>query len=166
MATVMNFVTRKDFIKPLLISVFSFSLLYLNGCSNQQCNNIPQRPVASEPPSPTPSDLDSTTTGTAGLTAMDKKSLGEEMGDGPQIQVSKPSGELQCGQSAGISIQDAAKELSKNKITVIESHSQPDGLMHMTVCGASTGKIHVFTIFKKNIKKAQRLGFKVLATHG
>ena len=81
--------------------------------------------------------------------------------DSPHVRIFKSTGEKQCGQSPGISIQDMTKVLTRHHIYVIESHTQPDGLMHMVLCGAPSGKIHVFTISRKDLKRALRLDFKV-----
>jgi hypothetical protein len=53
--------------------------------------------------------------------------------------------------------------LTSKRISVFEGHTQPDGKMHMELCGAPAGTIHVFSISKRDLKKAQKLGFKLLS---
>ena len=50
--------------------------------------------------------------------------------------------------------------LTKNKVVVMDAHTQNDGMMHAQVCGSPSGEIHVFSISKSQVKKAKALGFK------
>ena len=52
--------------------------------------------------------------------------------------------------------------LIRKKLTVFEATTQMDNLMHMALCGAPTGKIHVFTIPKNQLKRAVKFGLKLL----
>lgn len=149
-----------------------FGALFFVGCAHDRmCNNVPQRPTPTPsstpsedgsnapPPTPAPTQIDPADA------FNEQKTLSDGGIDGPQVQVFKSSGEKQCAPNTAISIEAMGRVLTRQKIRVLESHSQPDGLMHMAVCGASTGKIHVFTIVKKQSKAAQKLGFKLLTLH-
>ena len=76
------------------------------------------------------------------------------------IQIYKPTGELQCQPGSGLSIEKNQSLLTKANITIMESSTQNDGLMHMSVCGTPKGQIHVFKIPAKFKGKALKLGFK------
>jgi hypothetical protein len=55
-----------------------------------------------------------------------------------------------------------AEELKANGIEVKASRKGQDGMAHISVCGASTGNLNVYTIGKASLSKAQELGFKLL----
>ena len=52
--------------------------------------------------------------------------------------------------------------LTQLKIPVYEAKTEKDHLIHLAVCGAPSGKIHVFSIPKKFQVKVLKLGFKPL----
>jgi hypothetical protein len=126
-------------------------LIIIAACSSNQCNNLPQRPE----PSPTPSPSQS-------LYKVVNPEAGKEQPRLPSVNVSKGTGELQCGTGKAIPIEDMQHTLVLAKVTVYEARTQLDGLMHVALCGSPTGKIHVFTIPQADLKKALKLGFKVL----
>ncbi|MDZ4676216.1 MAG: hypothetical protein SGI74_01800 [Oligoflexia bacterium] len=128
------------------------SCFLIINCSSKPCNNIPQRPEPSPTPVPT-SDGAYVVPNT--VTKTEEKRL-------PSINVYKGTGELQCGAGKAIPIEDMQHTLTTNKITIYESKTRLDGLMHIALCGSPTGKIHVFTIAQQDLKKAQKLGFKEL----
>jgi hypothetical protein len=142
--------TKSSFVLPI-----AFLTLAAAGCSHGQCNNVPQRPVASEDAaaSPTPAPAAMAEAPGAGAAA-------QVPAPKDAVQVFKPTGELQCEPGKGTSLETVQDQLTSKKITVYESHTQPDGLMHMAVCGSPTGTIHVFTISKKSLHAAERAGFK------
>ena len=129
-------------------SFAAFILLLCAGCAHDQCNNIPQRPVT--PPATT--DV----TPPAPRAIQSSKMLLPE----DSVQVSKPTGEKQCSVDKAEPLNKVLAQLSTKKITVYESHTQADGLVHMDLCGAPGGNVNVFTISKKDLKKALNLGFK------
>ena len=153
----------------VLIFAFVSIGFMMNGCAHDGCNNVPQRPTPT--PSPTPCESPPCATPIPSPSSDSTNRVDDKLktlmdpAEGPQVKVYKASGEKQCGQSVGVGIQAMAKTLMNRHVYIIESHSQPDGLMHMAVCGAPTGKIHVFTIIKKDLKRAEKLGFKVFAPH-
>lgn len=73
-------------------------------------------------------------------------------------------GILQCGLGEEISVQQMADGLGARGIEVLESRKGTDGLMHIAVCGASTGSINIFTIKRKDLDAARELGFKLLVS--
>jgi hypothetical protein len=135
----------------MLKIIFVFAALMFAACSHEQCNNVPQRPPASE-------DAGTVATATPAPTAapvIPKDS----------VQIFKPTGEKQCEKGkAGIPLDEMQATLTLKKITVFESHTQSDGKMHMQLCGSPAGTIHVFTISKNDLKAAEKLGFKIFVS--
>jgi hypothetical protein len=84
--------------------------------------------------------------------------------DSPKVQVYKYDGTLQCGLGQEIPLDDMAKELKGSGIDVLSMRKGTDGLAHISVCGASTGSINVFTIRRDLIAAAQKLGYRILVT--
>ena len=74
------------------------------------------------------------------------------------VFVYKNDGSLQCGVSQAIPIDEMAKELGD--IKVYSSANKHDGMMHIQVCGSSTGQVNVYEIAKSDLKKALSKGFK------
>jgi hypothetical protein len=122
-------------------------ILLLAGCSSSPCNNTPQRPPD------TKSDAQTILSKDEGTDDSIKKL--------PPVNIYKNTGEQQCGEHQGIPLDEMQSVLTKNKIIIYEARTQSDGLVHMTVCGAPSGKIHVFSIPQRDLKKAKKLGFKV-----
>lgn len=75
-------------------------------------------------------------------------------------------GTLQCGYGEEIPLQGHAELLATKGIAVLSSRKGTDGLVHLAVCGASTGAINVFAIPAKDLPAALELGFRLLVTHG
>jgi len=84
--------------------------------------------------------------------------------DRPTLEVFKYDGTLQCGQGKEISLETMAMELTNKGIKVTNSRKGRDGLTHITVCGASTGNLNVYTISAESLSQAKELGFKGLIT--
>jgi hypothetical protein len=129
-----------------------FLLVFLVGCSHSECKNIPQRDAAlaaQQQSSPTP---------TESVTPVNTKSEANSK----LIQIYKETGAKQCGEGDAIPLQKVKEQLTKNKVEPLDAKTQSDGYMHMQVCGAPTGEIHVFTIQKSQLKRATALGFKIL----
>ena len=57
-----------------------------------------------------------------------------------------------------------AEELKNEGIKVGASRKGHDGLAHISVCGASTGKLNVYSIARESLPKARALGFKLLVS--
>jgi hypothetical protein len=146
-------------LKVILIS----AALSFMACAHDQCNNLPQRPLASDEggTSPMPSPAATNTTPPA--------AAAEPIIPPDSIQIFKATGETQCegGNATNrIPLDKMQSTLSSKKITVFESHTQSDGKMHMQLCGSPAGTVHVFTISKKYLKAAEKLGFKIFISKG
>lgn len=84
--------------------------------------------------------------------------------DRPTLEVFKYDGTLQCSQGKEIPLETMAKELTDKGIEVTNSRKGRDGLVHIAVCGASTGSLNVYSISAETLTKAKELGFKGLIT--
>jgi hypothetical protein len=84
--------------------------------------------------------------------------------DDTTAQVFMYDGTLQCGMGEEIPLEQMAEALRTKGIEVIESRKGTDGLMHISVCGASTGAINVFTINRDDLDAARELGFRLLVS--
>jgi hypothetical protein len=146
---------------PLSIILIFCTFLVFNqiGCAHGDCNNLPQRPLPEDSSStgPTPP----LTTAQAPPLPVTKTQI---LKDQPTAVIFKSTGETQCGMNKGIALEQMQSQLTDKNIDVIEAHTQSDGLIHMALCGAPAGTIHVFTIPKSQLKKALGLGFKILKT--
>ena len=78
------------------------------------------------------------------------------------IEIFKPDGTLQCEGVDGISLTEMARELRRVGIGVIDSRKGHDGVFRMTMCGASTGNINIFSIFVRDLGEAEEIGFHEL----
>jgi hypothetical protein len=129
-------------------------LLAILGCVHDGCNNVPQRPVTSVDGTTAQAANQAMTTPTPVPSPTPVK-LPKDA-----VQVAKATGEKQCGIEKGVAIEEVQSTLTQDKITVYEAHTQLDGLMHMALCGSPSGSVHVFSIPKKDLAKAKKLGFK------
>jgi hypothetical protein len=82
---------------------------------------------------------------------------------GSTVKVFRSRGSLQCagGGSTPAVMQDA---LSKAGIAVSYSACGNDGLLHPAICGASDGRINIFSIPGSKLAQAQTLGFANLSS--
>lgn len=74
------------------------------------------------------------------------------------VFVSKNDGSLQCGVGQNIPPEEMAKELGDIKVYSLAN--KHDGMMHIQVCGSSTGQVNIFEIAESDLKKAINKGFK------
>ena len=72
------------------------------------------------------------------------------------ILIYRATGALQCEPGKGTPLEQVEAQLVAKKILVYDGHTQPDGLMHMALCGSPSGTIHVFTISRKDLRKGGR----------
>ena len=84
--------------------------------------------------------------------------------DRSAVEVYKYDGSLQCDRGKENSLQDMARELTENGIEVNVSRKGSDGRMHITMCGASTGRLNVYSIATESLPRARELGFELLVT--
>ena len=82
----------------------------------------------------------------------------------PQVEVFKYDGSLQCRRGREIALDVMVGELQKQGIKVAASRKGHDGLTHISVCGASTGRLNVYTIDGEFLPEARALGFKLLVS--
>jgi hypothetical protein len=90
--------------------------------------------------------------------------LGSPTGGAPEgapgrIDVFKPDGSRQCEPDSGTPIAAMRKQLTVAGIEVHAARTTTDGMHHAQVCGAPTGRIHVFTIDAAAAETAADLGF-------
>jgi len=84
--------------------------------------------------------------------------------DNSTVQVFKYDGNVQCGMGREIPLDEMSKELEQAGIEVIASRKGSDGLIHIGVCGSSTGTINIYVIDRVAFPAAQRLGYRLLVT--
>ncbi len=79
------------------------------------------------------------------------------------VSVYKMDGSIQCQEKdLGLTPEKMQLELTERDIQVHKAYKSNDGLMHIQLCGTPTGNINVFEISKKDIDKAQALGFVLI----
>ena len=81
--------------------------------------------------------------------------------DSSLIEIYKNDGSLQCEKNSGTSVLNMKRELEEKGIKVFGSNTSQDGMSYMTMCGAPTGKINIYTISASDLKIVQKLGFTV-----
>ncbi len=77
------------------------------------------------------------------------------------IWVVRDDGTKSCEGTPTNSLKDARAELEKAGVKVKSARRGHDGLMHLQMCGASTGDQNEFEIAKKDLKIAEKRGFKL-----
>ncbi len=90
------------------------------------------------------------------------KTISEQELENEIIIVGKSDNSLQCGYNVGVTIETMAQELEG--MTILKTEKRHDGLMRIQSCGAPTGMMNVYHIYRKDTKKAVKLGYKVLDT--
>lgn len=128
-------------LKALKSLVFLFGALVIVSCTTGQCRRDGS-PVLEKKEE---------------ATTLSEKALANE-----EIAVAKSDNSLQCGYNVGLSLEDMAEELEG--IQILKSEKMHDGLMRIQSCGTSTGMMNVYFIYRKDAKKAVKLGYKVLDT--
>lgn len=122
------------------LAVISVLVCVVTGCTSGQCRRD----------------------GTPVQTDNGAKTISEEKLANEVITIGKSDNSLQCGYNVGITLEVMAQELQGANI--LKSNKQHDGLMRIQSCGAPTGMMNVYQIYRKDAKKAIKLGFKVLDT--
>lgn len=74
------------------------------------------------------------------------------------VFVYKDDGSRQCAMGKPIAVEVMEQQLKG--IQVFSRRADHDHLMHMQMCGATTGKINVYEISAADLAKAKKLGFK------
>ncbi len=98
--------------------------------------------------------------GTPVLTNDEIKTISEQELANEIILIGKSDQSLQCGYNVGMTIEQMGKELVD--IRIIKTEKRHDGLMRIQSCGAPTGMMNVYSIYRKDVKKAVKMGYKVL----
>ena len=80
--------------------------------------------------------------------------------DTETLEVYKYDGTLQCKMGKEVTPDQMAAELKAANIRVISKRKDTDGLMHISLCGASTGQVNVFEIPSEKFETARRLRFE------
>ncbi len=75
-----------------------------------------------------------------------------------KVFIYKYDGSKQCEKKTGMSIDEMKAELLGIKIFSMSKKS--DGQIRVQVCGALTGKANVYEVSRKDLLKAEALGFK------
>lgn len=75
-----------------------------------------------------------------------------------KVFIFKYDGSQQCGMGKKIPIATMEKQLKGIKI--YSKANKPDGLMHIQVCGSTTGFANVFEIEANDLAEALKRGFK------
>jgi hypothetical protein len=100
--------------------------------------------------------------GTPVVADEEAKTISEQELANEIIVIGKSDQSLQCGYNIGMSITQMAQELEG--IQILRTEKRHDGLMRLQSCGAPTGMMNVYFIYRKDVKKSVRLGYKVLDT--
>ncbi len=118
--------------------LFVSTVMMIAGCSTGQCRRD----------------------GTPVVTDDSAKTISEEKFANEIIGIGKSDNSLQCGYNVGITLEVMAQELEG--MSILKSEKKHDGLMRIQSCGAPTGMMNVYNIYRKDAKKAVKLGYKVL----
>jgi hypothetical protein len=79
-------------------------------------------------------------------------------------EVYKPDGTIQCERGKEISLTAMARDLRRSGIGILDSRKGHDGRYRMTMCGASTGNINIFSIFLRDFSEAEQIGFQIFTS--
>lgn len=69
-------------------------------------------------------------------------------------------GSQSCGFKKGATLEESAELLKKADVKVLQSKKGTDGMMHVQMCGAATGKVNGYEISSSDFEKARKAGFK------
>jgi hypothetical protein len=100
--------------------------------------------------------------GTPVVADEEAKTISEQELANEIIVIGKSDQSLQCGYNIGMPITQMAQELEG--IQILRTEKRHDGLMRLQSCGSPTGMMNVYFIYRKDVKKSVRLGYKVLDT--
>ncbi len=129
-------------------------LIFLNSCKTGNCrsqNPYPAPAVASDvAPAKTLISTSPKVEGSANANS--------DINSKEKVKVFKYDGSKQCGQAESIPVDVMQKELGS--IPVFLSENKADGLMHIAMCGAGTGRANVYLIERKDLDEAKKKGFK------
>lgn len=75
-----------------------------------------------------------------------------------RVIVFKYDGSLQCNMGKPVSVEEMRKDLKG--IPIYSAEKKSDGQMHIQVCGSITGQTNTYEISRKDLKTAEKRGFK------
>jgi hypothetical protein len=75
-------------------------------------------------------------------------------------EIFKPEGSIQCRPESGVSAAELRAELEAMRIPILAYRHGHDGMIYPAVCGAPTGRIHVFSIPVAKLAAAQARGYR------
>ena len=130
-------------IKILCTFAFIFFVTLLSSCTHGSCRRDGEMLAASSNNMPLTDSVGTKT---------------DNIHEPERTFVYKYDGSQQCGLKKGIPVAEMAKSLKSIKVFSQENRS--DGLMHIQVCGAPTGRANVYEIYTKDLIKAESFGFK------
>lgn len=81
-------------------------------------------------------------------------------GDLDVVQIYKEDGTRQCESIRPVPATNLKQQLETNGIKVLKVEHTSDGVMHIQVCGSTTGRIYVFDIQRLHLQKALKLGYR------
>jgi len=84
--------------------------------------------------------------------------------DAKSVAVYEYDGTLLCENGREITLDQMAKQLTQGGVSVISQRKGSDGLLHIQLCGSTTGKINIFEIPSSDLQRALDLGFSYLVT--
>jgi hypothetical protein len=76
-----------------------------------------------------------------------------------RIEVFKPEGSRQCEPDSGTALEATQRQLTDAGVEVYAARTTSDGMNQAQVCGAPTGRIHVFSIDAADAPVAADLNF-------
>lgn len=116
------------------------ALIFLSACSTRNCREERENDRAATP---------------VPAKALD---LSKEASIADVVRVYKPDGSVQCGSFSAISVEAMQKQLGN--IQVLNAAKRNDGLLRAQQCGLPTGNSNVYTIYRKDLAAALKLGFQ------
>lgn len=75
------------------------------------------------------------------------------------VWIRRSDGGLSCSPEKAQSLEDAAGELKKARISVLDSRKGHDGKMRIQMCGAPAGTENAYKIHRSDLPRAVALGF-------
>jgi hypothetical protein len=78
----------------------------------------------------------------------------------PPVQVFRSAQVIQCEPASGISLAQAEAELAHAGIAARCGQVAQDGAMRIQMCGADSGRIHLFRVAAHQLETAKALGYE------
>jgi len=91
------------------------------------------------------------------LTACQSRSVATQ--EAP-VQIYRSAQALQCEPTSGISLAQAEAELAHAGIAARCGQAAQDGAMRIQMCGADSGRIHLFRVAASQLEAAKALGYE------